>query len=53
VMIRSAVAVLGEPLRVDLHVVQPGQRLLEEKGPALETWRRIWSLLGNMVPAKP
>jgi hypothetical protein len=45
-MVAASVAVLGEPLRVDLRIIPPGGRLLEKK--KVKTWDRIWGLLDRL-----
>jgi hypothetical protein len=40
----ASVAILGEPLRVDVKVIQPGERLLDA-GKARDTWNRFQKLI--------
>jgi hypothetical protein len=47
IMVAASAAVLGEPLRVDVRLVGPGQRLLE-RGPPTVTWERVWRLLREL-----
>jgi hypothetical protein len=50
-MVAASIAVLGEPLRVDVKVIRPGQRFLDvedDNDPAAKVWRRVWGLLADL-----